>query len=569
MSEQATGSTGKRESSEATGPPSEQILAAALHALDADPNMGVVAVNGLGLCVPLPATMQLAARRELTGYASGVDFVVPDDLILILDVWAAARRTGSAEVRARLARDPSCSVTIRVYDTTPAYGVFLVLVELPASSEVAYSGIQSPALRPRVSTVRKDDLGIIIEVDDAYGAILGWAVEDVVGHRSLEFVDPEDHACAVASWIALMSAPSVRQRTRLRYKAADGSWRWFETTSVNRLGDTAHGDVLSEMVDITDEMSAQEQLRSRELLLRRLTQTLPVGVLQFDAQGNVVYRNERLTEILGEADAETVESQFRAVVDGDRAAAVALLHDVLDGRGDREVEAVVTGGDGRDKRISVALRALTEADGVISGGIGCISDVTESVELREQLADKATFDALTRSVNRSSILASLQKQLESAPQGGVGVVFVDLDGFKQVNDEFGHEAGDAMLVEAARRLKAGVRDGDVVGRFGGDEFLVVCPGVGSNGVAQRIGRRLAELLTAQLDVGSHSVPLRASIGVAWAVAHETDVDLLVADADQAMYQSKREGLGRPVIRQLRPSRARARRDAPARALAKG
>ncbi len=532
--------------------PPEHLLAAATAALQADPNVGVVAVNGLGLCVPVPAAVRLPAGRELTGYASGVDFVVPEDLMLILDVWVAARRSGWAQVRARLARDPTCTVTISVYDTTPAYGVFLVLVGMPPSSEATDSGGPSSALTPRVTTVRKNELGVIVEVDDAFGAILGWSAKDVVGRRSLEFIDPEDHACAVASWIALMHAPQVPQRARLRHKSADGSWRWFEVTNRSRLSDVEHGDVLAEMVDITDEMSAHEQLRSRELLLRRLTQTLPVGVMQFDVHGRVVYRNERLAQILGAVDASTVDSQFRTLVEADRAAAAVMLADVLDDRGDRELEAVVRVDGEGDRRISVSLRALTADDGVIAGGIGCVSDVTESVELREQLAEKATFDGLTRLFNRPSILAVLHDQLEFATHGGVGVVFVDLDGFKQVNDEYGHEVGDAMLVAAADRLKAGVRKGDVVGRLGGDEFLVVCPHVDSQRAAQRIGRRLATLLTAQLDVGGHSVPLRASIGVAWAFARGTDMDRLVADADQAMYESKREGLGRPVVRNSHP-----------------
>jgi diguanylate cyclase (GGDEF)-like protein len=116
-------------------------------------------------------------------------------------------------------------------------------------------------------------------------------------------------------------------------------------------------------------------------------------------------------------------------------------------------------------------------------------------------------------------------------------VFIDLDRFKSVNDLYGHAAGDRVLVVAAQRLRAAVREFDQVGRIGGDEFLVVCPDVENATGAREIGIRLAEALDTSIDLGTGSVELRASIGVAF-TTEPIDADSLVAQADSAMYTTK-------------------------------
>ena len=166
--------------------------------------------------------------------------------------------------------------------------------------------------------MRKDEFGCIVEVDSAFCTVLGWGPEDFVGQCTLELIDPQDHDAAVAAWVRMLAQPASRQRARLRHKAVDGSWRWFEVTNHNRLGDAEHRDIITEMVDVTDEMLAQEQLRSRELLLRRLTETLPVGVLQFDTRRAVFYRNDRCEEILKSGGAGPVEAQLATLALGGR-----------------------------------------------------------------------------------------------------------------------------------------------------------------------------------------------------------------------------------------------------------
>jgi len=127
----------------------------------------------------------------------------------------------------------------------------------------------------------------------------------------------------------------------------------------------------------------------------------------------------------------------------------------------------------------------------------------------------------------------------------VSVIFADLDGFKQVNDRYGHQAGDQLLAAVAGRLSAALRPGDRIGRLGGDEFLIFCPGVTEVGSLSAIALRLQEALDEELDLAAGKVKVVASMGIACGGAGAT-VDSLISHADAAMYASKQSGPTRNV-----------------------
>ena len=133
----------------------------------------------------------------------------------------------------------------------------------------------------------------------------------MLGRRSLEFVHPDDHGLAIDNWMQMLAQPGPARRIRQRLLAKDGSWVWFEVTNHNLLADPEHGVVVCEMVDITEEMAAHEDLRAREQLLDRLAETVPVGLMQLDAERQVVYTNDRLHEILGTSPRKRPRSSCR------------------------------------------------------------------------------------------------------------------------------------------------------------------------------------------------------------------------------------------------------------------
>ena len=183
----------------------------------------------------------------------------------------------------------------------------------------------------------------------------------------------------------------------------------------------------------------------------------------------------------------------------------------------------------------------------LRSGTRIIDLQTELVAAREALRDQATRDALTRLWNRGAIIEQLQRDLargerENTP---VGIVLADLDRFKSINDTHGHLAGDAVLREFARRMTANIRTYDAIGRYGGEEFLIVLPGCDKE-CAIIQAERMREILAAEpMSLGDSSLLVTGSFGVtAWRPGTHPHIEHLVRTADNALYTAKRQGRNR-------------------------
>jgi diguanylate cyclase (GGDEF)-like protein/PAS domain S-box-containing protein len=394
----------------------------------------------------------------------------------------------------------------------------------------------------------RDAVGVIMSVDDSIVEMLGWRPDQLVGSPSTTFLHPEDKASGIAAWLDMITSPGTTRLWRGRYQTADGLWRWVQT--VNCLEGSDNPVVVSMMTLVTvEQVGVEEELRTREQLLSRLSDALPVGLFQIDVARNVTFTNDRLHSIVGVPATATIEAQMSAVVANDRpilesALAAVLADQPVDDVEIRLLRSVDNGTLVADaERVCLlSLRALTDGSGIVSGAVGCLSDVTDRVQLRRELELRASVDKLTSCLNRTATLELLERAMiaPSLASEGIAVVFIDLDGFKSVNDRFGHAAGDDLLVAAADRLRSAVRDGDHIGRLGGDEFLVICPGVESAAQAISLADRIAAAISASVEVGPGAVELRASVGVAW-TTEALGADMFIARADSAMYESKRTG----------------------------
>jgi diguanylate cyclase (GGDEF)-like protein/PAS domain S-box-containing protein len=398
-----------------------------------------------------------------------------------------------------------------------------------------------------------DDL--VFELD-SHGTYLGiWTTNDAL------LVAPRDQLLGSTLVEALGDEIAVQLRRVMRNVLKSGlpeiseyrlevpvGVRWFQSRIAPIVLPDGGPPRLCLLVrDITAQKESEREiarLLSRERLLSRLSEALPVGLVEIDTGGRVVFTNEQIRKITGRA---RLESILDVVVAKDRPALEAALKTVLRDEpvNDLELRLVPAGleGTGREDRerlCDLSLRALTDGSGTVTGAVGCLSDVTDRIQMRRELEVRASVDKLTSCLNRHASLELLER-ITSAPKRpgeGDALIFVDVDRLKMINDRYGHAAGDRLLDTIGGRLLAAARRGDSVGRVGGDEFIVICPRVGSPAQALAIAKRVAEATEVTVEAGNSFLELRTSVGVAW-TSEALDADAFLAQADSAMYASKR------------------------------
>jgi diguanylate cyclase (GGDEF)-like protein/PAS domain S-box-containing protein len=528
----------------------QQVQLAAEALLREHPDALVCALGNDGLIVPIPRSVGLWGQAAIEGRGL-VDNVVSADRKTVIDTWRAMQADGASKNRVRMLKEPTRWMTLHFLDLRAHYGVNLGIV-IP-TDEMSEGGAveETYSATPRMSTLHEDETGLVLDCDDAFTQMFEYTPTDVLGQHVLDQIHPDDQARAIEGWLTMLSTRRMQQ-FRIRRRRKDGTWMWVDSTVHNYLNQPDRNYVLVEIIDVSAEMAAHEELQEREELLRRLMDTMPDGVIQVDTDRNVVFRNARVLEIL-HVSARAAGGQLslgellRAVTERTSAAFHMALAQVLDEGVDQDVEVDVVTPTGEPRRVLMSLRALLRQSGGVSGAIATALDITDSARAREDLERRATLDSLTHCHNRTSILTALQNELDGEARNETAVVFVDLDKFKEVNDTLGHAAGDEALTRVAERLKSATRSEDRVGRLGGDEFLLLIRGLPEPEVALGVAQRICDSLRSPLRLSTGEVELRASIGVAFAGEEMISADELVKRADQAMYRSKERREGRPVL----------------------
>jgi diguanylate cyclase (GGDEF)-like protein len=207
--------------------------------------------------------------------------------------------------------------------------------------------------------------------------------------------------------------------------------------------------------------------------------------------------------------------------------------------------------DGTEEIVLVHRRDLT-VDPTIAGVVTTLRDVTQERVLQRELAHRASHDSLTGLANVEEYRRQLSRAGQDSPNGRPArsgawraALMVDLDDFKNINDSYGHETGDRVLVEAAKRISSCLRVGDVAARIGGDEFAVLLTDVTDPATAYGIAKRIADIMARPSMVPGISVNCRASIGVACSTI-PFEPEQLLRQADRALYSAKAQGKGRAV-----------------------
>jgi len=539
---------------------SDSRLAGFAALLAANPNAIVAALADDGFRIALPDAFPLGEHRALavpSERATMLNVVVPADRIGVVAAWERARGVGVAVATVHALSDPQTRLTLTMVDARGRYGTWLAALtpddEERASGPEPLAGPLVVPMRPRQATMRKNMTAVVTDVDDHVPPMFGWSREQLVGSRSSEFIHPDDQERAVSTWMQLLGSRGS-QRVRFRHRCADGGWLWVEVENVhNGAEDPDDVEVVAHISDISDEMAAHEALRRREQLFRRLAEALPTGVLQLSRDGSVIYANARLSEILHAATPSDLQTLLSAISADDRPAVGAAVDAALGQGIDGELEVEIRpSGVRHDRRCAMTVAAVADQEGN-PAALLCLSDITESARLREELREQAMHDVLTGLPNHRALIAAIDQELERARRTGrqFALLFLDLDHFKAINDRLGHAAGDNTLHETGEVIKTSVRAIDVVGRWGGEEFVVLLPETDAAAAlraAERIRAAIANHRLASVD----GARLTCSIGVATRPHDGGDRDTLLASADRAMYTAKQ--LGRNQVMAASPAR---------------
>ncbi|MFE3546271.1 diguanylate cyclase domain-containing protein [Nocardia sp. NPDC059177] len=393
--------------------------------------------------------------------------------------------------------------------------------------------------------------GTIVYVNPAMVRLLGArSAGDLLGLSITAFVHPDSVPAMLERIEQLTAEGAASPPTEMDLVRVDGHTVPVQTVSVL----TVWQDELAYQVvvhDLTAQRAAEASARRAEAHFTTVVSQLEEGVLVVDRRGRLESINPAGMRILGIDDSTPVIGRLIdelpvTMVDRDGTllptARHPMAHTLATGEAVTQYVFGVARADGRQVWLSCNCRLLNP-ESPDSSGVSSFADITEFRASRRQLEYQATHDALTGLANRSLILSQLATAL--ADEGGglvTTVLFIDLDGFKAINDTLGHAIGDTVLQIVAQRLQRALRAEDLVGRLGGDEFLVLLSGHPQRADLPALVERLRVTMAEPILARGHRLEVSASVGITELGPHEhRSPEAVLHDADLAMYRDKPAG----------------------------
>ena len=328
-----------------------------------------------------------------------------------------------------------------------------------------------------------------------------------------------------------------------RFRHKNGSYRWIQARGMTLFDENGKpARMMGSHTDITERHEKDEMLNLSSVVFESAEE----GILVTDAECRIVMVNPAFTVITGYSPEEVIGHNPSMMSSGhhDRIF-FQNLWDEIHKHGTWHGEIANRHKSGKHFLEWLSIRAVVDPHGQTTHYVGIFSDITERKEGEERMRYLAHYDALTGLPNRTLLLDRLQQAMAQMRRdhGRLAVMFLDLDRFKPVNDNLGHETGDRLLCEVAKRLQGCMRESDTVGRIGGDEFLLLLHNIEHQEDAALVARKIIDALEQPFDIDGHSVSISSSIGIALYPDHDSDESMLIKMADMAMYEAKSEKSG--------------------------
>ncbi len=395
------------------------------------------------------------------------------------------------------------------------------------------------------SVVITDNNGRIQYVNPRFEQNTGYHSQEVLG-ETLRFLRSGLTSEAVYQELWQTITQGAVWRGELLNKRKSGELFW-ELVSISPVRDE-RGEV-SHFVAIKSDISAQKALQEDLRLAASVFESSTEGIIITDAEQRILRVNRAFTQITGYSAEEAIGQTPRLLNSGSHDA--EFYHNMwqaLQEHGHWSGEITNRNRNGSSYPEWLNISTVRNADGELTHYIAIFSDISERKRAEQRIRHLAYYDPLTQLPNRTHLMERLRHDLAHAHRVGehLALLFIDLDGFKTINDSLGHEQGDRLLVEVAGRLTSALREDDTVARLGGDEFVILLTGL--SGKADTVAahtisvcEKIRGLLRRPIGLAGHEALVTPSIGIALYPEDGSEVDELLKHADAAMYQAKEMG----------------------------
>lgn len=370
--------------------------------------------------------------------------------------------------------------------------------------------------------------------------ILGLWNDELVGRNLLDFVHPEDADLAVESLVTgIDKGRDLKEPVTLRLRHTSSQWYEVEVVANNLLDNPAVGGILINAREVSVLQKADRTADGAQRSFQQAFQRSPIGMAITTLDGNYARVNQAMCELLGMSSEMLLQSSvLETTHPDDLRSTVDCAVSLIDGRtASFSLEKRFLASGNRSVWTRATTTLLRDGDDQAVQFLTQVEDIEERRQLIEQLRISALRDPLTGLANRTGLkeyLASLP------PDMTIGVVALDLDRFKVVNDSSGHAVGDEVLCTVADRIRSTVRSGDQAARTGGDEFVVVFAEPLSSVDFTAMARRFMREIREPICVWEHEITIGASAGVV--VGSAGDAAAMMIQADKASYEAKRAGV---------------------------
>jgi diguanylate cyclase (GGDEF)-like protein/PAS domain S-box-containing protein len=389
----------------------------------------------------------------------------------------------------------------------------------------------------------------MIYVNDEYARWFGSVPQQLIGKTLVQVYGETDTARFMPFVERVLRGERVQYQRLLRTPYGVDEWRTICLTPWHNRQGLVDGFITTAL-DVHELQVTMNALRAANQRLSSHMENSPLAVLEMDHNLRLLHCSQRAVQLMGWLHVAGLEGRLLTELVGplsqDEGLHQALQRLQSGQESQNRAETCFVREDGSEMHCEWFNSALTDAQGQVTSIMALVQDVSAKIQIARHQHYLANHDSLTGLLNRAAFHSRLEQALAQArgSAGSVALLFIDLDGFKGVNDAEGHRAGDEVLRLVAQRIGSAVRAGDTMARLGGDEFLVMLDREVTRDVTDAIGHRIIEALQQPMAVQGRELFIGASIGVAVYPPLEGDIDALMSRADQAMYSAKRAGKGR-------------------------